>query len=652
MKRSPPLPILIVVLIFSLSTATTPAQPSAVTHNPDGSVTIDASRVNDIVELTAPWRFFPADNSVFANPTFNDSSWPLIGPGGDQLLSNAHSPNERDGNGWARIRIHLLNRSSALALLVESSYTTQLEVFANGQKIAETADFDARVERRTYPQRVTLPPGPDILIAIHLVDPKRTVVRYFRLEQVSIGGTESVDNIITLRRYREFESYWFFNVVVCLVFLAFVPMSLALQLAQRNRVEYLWFAIFCLATAVDTLYLGARFMAVVPMGPLSDNISNLLDACVPISCVEFVAAFAVVRNKLIVRIYQAIVLLIPLLAVFPSRHNVYFAFQPFENFVWFLIAGCILFAAYRRGNKECGLLLIPLMCVPLSTLLDQAAGPFPRFTKLVMGLHVRGVGISPSYIALLLLLGGLLAVILMRFIRTSKDEEIAAAELEAARTVQQLLIPSSSPPTPGFLVENVYLPARQVGGDFFLILPAPDPTADLSLLAVIGDVSGKGLQAAMVVSTIIGGLRMQISRRPAEVLAHLNRALSGNVSGFATCCAILLHSDGRAILANAGNPSPYCDGEEVPTLPGLPLGIAPEITYDETTFTLASGSRLSFVSDGVVEATSFPSKELFGFDRTRAISNQSAAAIAEMARAFGIGAPQADDITVLTIIRE
>ncbi|WP_221313252.1 PP2C family protein-serine/threonine phosphatase [Granulicella aggregans] len=316
------------------------------------------------------------------------------------------------------------------------------------------------------------------------------------------------------------------------------------------------------------------------------------------------------------------------------------------------MAGCLLLAAYRRGNKECGLLLIPLMCVPLSTLLDQAAGPFPRFTELVMGLHVRGVGISPSYIALLLLLGGLLAVILMRFIRISRDEEIAAAELEAARTVQQLLIPPSSPATPGFLVESVYLPARQVGGDFFLILPAPDPTADLSLLAVIGDVSGKGLQAAMVVSTIIGGLRMQISRRPAEVLARLNRALTGNVSGFATCCAILLHSDGRAILANAGNPSPYCDGEEVPTLPGLPLGIAPEITYDETTFTLASGSRLSFVSDGVVEATSFPNKELFGFDRTRAISTQSAAAIAEMACAFGIGAPQADDITVLTIIRE
>ena len=625
------------------------AQTGAIISQGDGAVTIDAARLTNIIPIEAPWRFSPIDNPHCADPKFDDSTWPIIPPGSGHLLSAAHSPNERDGIGWARLRLHLSNRNDPLALLVEPASRTQFAIFINGVEIARTPDFATGLERRMYPLQVILPQGPDLLVAVHFLDPSGTVVRYFPLEQISIGGADSIGKLNDLSRYKEFESYWLFNVLVCLIFLAFVPVALILQLAQRNRSEYLWFAVFCFFTAIDVLYIGAKFMAVVPSGRLADNMSNLLDACVPISCLEFVAAFAITKNKAVVRTYQGLAFLVSLLAAFHPLRTLYLTFQPFENFGWFLIAGYLLLDAYRRGRKECGILLIPLMCVPLSSLLSQDHGPFPKLTGFLTHLHVRGVGIPLSSVALLVLLAGLLGVILYRFIRVSKDEQLAASELEAARTVQQLLIPSTSPATPGFLIESVYLPARQVGGDFFLILPAPDPRVDPSLLAVIGDVSGKGLQAAMVVSTIIGGLRMQLSRQPAEVLAHLNRALTGHVSGFATCCAVLLHPDGRALIANAGNPSPYLDGEELPTSPGLPLGLTPDIVYDETAFTLTPGARLTFVSDGVVEATSFPRKELFGFDRTRAISQQSAAAIAEAACAFGTGAPQADDITVLTI---
>ncbi len=110
--------------------------------------------------------------------------------------------------------------------------------------------------------------------------------------------------------------------------------------------------------------------------------------------------------------------------------------------------------------------------------------------------------------------------------------------------------------TPGFLVESLYLPAQQVGGDFFLVLPCTEGAEETSLFAVIGDVSGKGLQAAMVVATLVGGLRMLESRTPSKVLAYLNRMLTGHVSGFATCCAVLIHQDDRMQIANAGNPSP------------------------------------------------------------------------------------------------
>ena len=100
-------------------------------------------------------------------------------------------------------------------------------------------------------------------------------------------------------------------------------------------------------------------------------------------------------------------------------------------------------------------------------------------------------------------------------------------------------------------------------------------------------------------------------------------------------------------LANAGNPAPYCNGEEMTVEPGLPLGLLAEGDYAETQCTIASGDRLTFVSDGVVEATNAQG-ELYGFERTRAVSTRPAKAIADAAKAFG----QEDDITVVTVSRE
>jgi serine phosphatase RsbU (regulator of sigma subunit) len=135
------------------------------------------------------------------------------------------------------------------------------------------------------------------------------------------------------------------------------------------------------------------------------------------------------------------------------------------------------------------------------------------------------------------------------------------------------------------------------------------------------------------------------------VLANLNQVLLGQVRGFVTCTAALIAPDGRITLANAGNPAPYLNGRELAVSAGLPLGMVAGIGYDETAGQLAPGEILTFISDGVVEATAPVTRELFGFERTQAISRQAANTIAEAARAFGVGAPQADDITVLTVAR-
>jgi serine phosphatase RsbU (regulator of sigma subunit) len=216
-----------------------------------------------------------------------------------------------------------------------------------------------------------------------------------------------------------------------------------------------------------------------------------------------------------------------------------------------------------------------------------------------------------------------------------------AAELKAASAVQQLLLQSASQPTPGFLVESVYLPASEAGGDFFFVQPARDG----ALNAIIGDVSGKGLTAAMRVAMILGVLRRETSEDPAEILFSLNNALIAQGQlGFTTACCVRIALSGDFALANAGHIAPYISGDEIESAPALPLGIVPGSTYSTVQGRIAAGQRLVLMSDGVPEARS-ASGELLGFDELLPLSRLRAVEIADVARRFG----QEDDITVLTI---
>jgi serine phosphatase RsbU (regulator of sigma subunit) len=164
-------------------------------------------------------------------------------------------------------------------------------------------------------------------------------------------------------------------------------------------------------------------------------------------------------------------------------------------------------------------------------------------------------------------------------------------------------------------------------------------------LVLVGDVSGKGLEAAMVASEAVGAFRSTTAVSPREILQTLNRALCGQGRhGFVTCLCARIEEDGRITLAAAGHPAPYVDGIEFAVPGGLPLGISAAVEYEE--FPLQMAGQVTFFSDGVVEAANAQG-ELFGFDRTAAISRQPAADIAEAARAWG----QNDDITVVTVRR-
>jgi phosphoserine phosphatase RsbU/P len=323
------------------------------------------------------------------------------------------------------------------------------------------------------------------------------------------------------------------------------------------------------------------------------------------------------------------------------------------------IAAYILFLLFRRalaGSHDARLLFVPTVLLygtnifgGLLLLMFQLGW----WSRVLSSINQWNVFETPFPIPLqvfvqLIFVVALLAFLIRRFAMSRAQEERYSADLEAARTLQHVLIPEALPSIPGLDISIAYHPAQEVGGDFYQIFPLPVTTANAQsdTLIVIGDVAGKGLPAAMTVSMLVGALRsiVETTRSPGEILAGLNRRLVGRGSGFTTCLAVCLSSSGSLILANAGHPAPYRNGQEILTSPALPLGLDPSAVFAEETYRLEQGDRLTLLTDGVPEATSH--KELFGFERTARISASPAGVIAEAALDYG----QADDITVLSIV--
>jgi hypothetical protein len=307
----------------------------------------------------------------------------------------------------------------------------------------------------------------------------------------------------------------------------------------------------------------------------------------------------------------------------------------------------LLMVLWLRGSSDAGWLVLPSLAPAVAGVVQDLGlvAPLAGWSRLVVlgqPIAVGPLALNVEDIANVLYLLGIVVVMMLRFTRLSREEARASAELGAAREVQQRLVPSELPDVAGYALEAAYLPANEVGGDFYQVLVQ----ADGCTLVIVGDVSGKGLKAAMTGALAIGALRTLAAEGlgPAELLRRLNgQIVEAKNEGFITCICARLGGDGMTI-ANAGHLSPYRNGEEVVVDSGFPLGIVAGAEYGETMATLAAGDRMTFLSDGVLEARN-ESGELLGFARMAELSIQSAAEIAQAAQAFG----QDDDITVLTL---
>jgi len=256
------------------------------------------------------------------------------------------------------------------------------------------------------------------------------------------------------------------------------------------------------------------------------------------------------------------------------------------------------------------------------------------------------VGPNPINILVLLrtaLFFSIVYAVIRTFLEHRRKASVLEREYQSARELQRVLVPASLPVVPGFTLTSAYKPAQEVGGDFFQIIPLETG----GTMVVLGDVSGKGLMAAMAVSLIVGALRALAEDHPSpgDLLTVLNRRLCGRLQGgFATCVILKLDANSGCTVASAGHPAPYLNNREIE----LPLGITAMAEYEESTVRLEVGDHFSLYTDGLLEARNHAG-ELYSFDRLTSLfaARPSAAQATQAAVNFG----QDDDITVLTLTR-
>jgi serine phosphatase RsbU (regulator of sigma subunit)/predicted ester cyclase len=246
------------------------------------------------------------------------------------------------------------------------------------------------------------------------------------------------------------------------------------------------------------------------------------------------------------------------------------------------------------------------------------------------------------------------------------ERERVDQELRVARRIQQASLPNEVPELEGWQISPYYQPAREVGGDFYDFHPLSEGRLGL----VVGDATGKGVPAALVMSTTCGMLQAisqaldSSSSSPGEVLERVNETLVTRIPSnmFVTCFyAILDPKSGSLSYANAGHDLPYLhrggDCEELRAR-GMPLGLMPGMRYEEKEIELDVGEGVFFYSDGLVEAHD-PKGEMFGFPRLRELIAEHGEERAlgnflleELYSFVGEGWEQEDDITLLTLNRE
>jgi phosphoserine phosphatase RsbU/P len=656
-------------------------QPSTQPTSPESTQPDDASTAalasfdlvrdrKSVISLQGKWRFHPGDDVQWSDPAFNDSSWPLLlsdQPWSDQGYTGM------SGFAWYRFTVLLPAAHPALSLDL-APIMTSWQAFVDGKLVASVGHMPPNIfPTANWNYQLVPLVGPEPAVSHSVQRRIQIAIRVWHspiwagyigggpafgehlLGDSSLIAVEQSDH--DEHRRLVFVDRFSYTIVASIIGITIF----GLFLFRPNEREYLWFSIVLMAKSLDSVLTVINQVYAVPSVPVFDILDGLLVACAQIALLLFLARVLKVRRTFLWNTIFVLALASPIFNVMywpgwlsaPVGALVQ-VFCLLPSAIWMLV---ILGAGVLRRDPNARLLIVPVALVQGLWVTDNVVIALNQFglpieARLIeTPVVVAPFTMHPSLLAELLFLLAMLAFLIRRFTIARRREERWEGALEAARQVQNILLPEAIPQVPGFNIDCVYRPADAVGGDFFQILPVVGSGGQGDLLIVVGDVAGKGLPAAMMVSMIVGAIRAEAAHTtdPGELTSALNDRMTGRSaielgSGFTTCLCAHLSASGRLVLANAGHLPPYRNGIELPMPGALPLGMLTGVTYELITAQLKPGDRLTFVSDGVVEAQN-RSGELLGFERTQELSTKSAAEIAEIANRFG----QVDDITVVTI---
>jgi hypothetical protein len=632
--------------------------------------------------LDGPWQFHTGDNPAWAAPGFDDSNWQQIETG-RAWESQGHK--NYTGFAWYRRRITLpagaggLNQKMNWALYL-LQVDSAAEVYWNGRLMGSYGKVPPNPiwyeilapAHKIIPLGPAPAPGETVELAIRVWKAPYVFLSFpdegGLLATPQIGSEDAIRYLVAADRIRFQQSMGFGRFLATISGIVGL-IAFLVWLRHRRRRMLLWLAIALFVPLVENL-LDRSFDPLpfrITYG-LIGTIIELRDMAIwflLIALLGLARRKGLVRWTIIIATVSVVTQLIEGSLQFfnwdgPLAHplllaDVILTVPDVVLATWGIV---LVVAAFReRLDAARWTLAIAALLANLVQFTADITGLGVRWTHhespAILGYGILNVSVYPitpeaSVVAFFLV--ALLYAAWRYMIEHSERESALEQELAQAQEVQQVLIPAQLPAVPGYTVTSAYHPAREVGGDFFQIVPLSSGRT----LVVIGDVSGKGLHAAMTVSLIVGSIRstVETTEEPAAILSALNRLLYGRLpNGFATCLALRLEADGSCTLASAGHLPPFLDGKEITLPPALPLGLVPpgltpQAEYETARIRVASGERLTLYTDGLPEAQN-GTGELFGFTRMESLlaEGRDAEGIAEAAREFG----QEDDITVLTL---
>ena len=672
-------------LLILLGSASAGAQTVPAARQPAGASTVPAASTPSVklgessVELNGPWKFRTGDNMAWAQTNFDDSNWgsmdltPPPGSADETVAVSGDLPGwtaigypRYAGYAWYRLRVNIEGATRRLALKMPDQVDDAYQVFVNGQEIGSFGTFSpGRVTAySTLPEEFRLPKGIQdgtITIAIRVWMDSAT-----RFNSPDAGGLHgppvlgyaSVIEVLTQFDYDENARPLITGFIESMILFMALLMTLSLLWLDHEEKAYLWLALVCLVTLLsNSIVQSANFTTWIGQTPAVILIDVILAPWRIGLWVIFGGYWFrlwrmgrlhwLVWSMVVILMIGTAMLRPPLYGLHVPTHD-----STFINpilLVAKLYLGLLLLLVTIRGLTRqkaqawmaaTAVVLVFIANYQHEMRLIHLLRPLTRFT--VLGFEIS-LGTIATVVSLLIIT----ILLLIRYFNTQKLKEQWKLEIQQAQQVQQILIPQKLPDIPGLRIDTAYRPAREVGGDFFQVFPADVPG---SVIIIVGDVTGKGMQAGMLVATIVGALRGAAlhSWDPVQMMHEVNVQLCERQHSSATCQILYVDPAGNATLANAGQLPPYLNGQEMEMEGALPLGTIPDAEHSVTTFTLHPGDSLILMSDGIVEAQDTHGN-LFGFDRiTELLRNRpSAEDIATAAQEFG----QEDDILVLQVQR-